>query len=111
MERFVIIVKGWKPLTIITKRSILNVAAALDPSLKLEKKAWFESSLLSLLRHSYLPTVLVLNQLGLPSPGIFFQDGSMPRISSKTELMLKTYLSVQEDSTSICAFTHIKKGS
>ena len=33
MERFVIIVNGWKPLTIITKRSILNVAAALDPSL------------------------------------------------------------------------------
>ena len=33
MERFVIIVNGWKPLTIITKRSILNVAAALDPPL------------------------------------------------------------------------------
>ena len=30
MERFVIIVKGWKPLTIITKRSILDVTAALD---------------------------------------------------------------------------------
>ena len=33
MERFVIIVSGWKPLTIITKRSILDVAAALDPPL------------------------------------------------------------------------------
>ena len=33
MECFVIIVKGWKPLTIITKHSILNVAAALDPTL------------------------------------------------------------------------------
>ena len=31
MERFVIIVNGWKPLTIITKRSILDVVAALDP--------------------------------------------------------------------------------
>ena len=29
MERFVIIVNGWKPLTIITKCSILDVAAAL----------------------------------------------------------------------------------
>ena len=29
-----IIVNGWKPLTIITKRSILDVAAVLDPSLK-----------------------------------------------------------------------------
>ena len=33
MERFVIIVNDWKPLTIITKRSILNVAAVLDPPL------------------------------------------------------------------------------
>ena len=33
MELFVIIVNGWKPLTIITKSSILDVAAALDPPL------------------------------------------------------------------------------
>ena len=31
MERFVIIVNGFQPLTIITKHSILDVAAALDP--------------------------------------------------------------------------------
>ena len=30
MERFVIIVNGWKPLTIVTKRSILDVVAALN---------------------------------------------------------------------------------
>ena len=33
MERFVIIVNGWKPLTIITKRSVLDLAAALEPLL------------------------------------------------------------------------------
>ena len=33
MERFVIIVNCWKPLTIITKRTILDVAAVLDPPL------------------------------------------------------------------------------
>ena len=33
MERFAIIVNGWKPLTIITKHSILDVAAVLDLSL------------------------------------------------------------------------------
>ena len=33
MERFVIIVNGFQPLTIITKRSILDVAAALYPPL------------------------------------------------------------------------------
>ena len=33
MERFVIIVNDFKPLTVIAKRSILDVAAALDPPL------------------------------------------------------------------------------
>ena len=33
MERFVIIVNGFQALTIITKRSILHVAAVLDPPL------------------------------------------------------------------------------
>ena len=34
MARFVIIVNGFQLLSIITKRSILNVAATLDPPLK-----------------------------------------------------------------------------
>ena len=34
-DRFVIIINSWKPLTIIAKRSILDVAAALDPPLNL----------------------------------------------------------------------------
>ena len=33
MERFVIIVNGWKPLTTVTKHSILDVATVLDPPL------------------------------------------------------------------------------
>ena len=33
MARFLIIVNGWEPLTIIAKRSILDVASALDPPL------------------------------------------------------------------------------
>ena len=33
VECFVIIVNDWKPLTIITKHSILDVVAALDPHL------------------------------------------------------------------------------
>ena len=33
MERFVIIVNGFQPLTIITKRSILDVVEVLDPPL------------------------------------------------------------------------------
>ena len=42
MEYFVIIVNGWKPLTIITKSSILDVAAVLDPPLHISKN--FDSS-------------------------------------------------------------------
>ena len=34
MERFVTIVNGFQPLTIITMRSILDVAAVLDPPLE-----------------------------------------------------------------------------
>ena len=45
MEHFVIIVNGWKPLTIITKGSILDVAAVLDPSLKRVIKLSFISSI------------------------------------------------------------------
>ena len=33
MEHFVIIVNGWKPLTVITKSSIVDVAAVSDPPL------------------------------------------------------------------------------
>ena len=37
VELFVIIVNGWKPLTIITKSSTLDVAAGLDPADILQK--------------------------------------------------------------------------
>ena len=44
MEHFVIIVNGWKPLTVITKRSILDVAATLDPPLIYTRRSqWFSS--------------------------------------------------------------------
>ena len=41
MEHFVIIFNSWKPLTVITKCSILDVVAALDPPLKIEKLEFF----------------------------------------------------------------------
>ena len=37
MKCFVIIVNGWKPLTIITKHSILDIAAVLDPPLEIHE--------------------------------------------------------------------------
>ena len=36
MEHFVMIVNSFQPLTIITKSSMLNVAAALDPPLQVK---------------------------------------------------------------------------
>ena len=41
MERFVIIVNGFQPLTIITKRSILVDAVALDPPLVIAKLIFY----------------------------------------------------------------------
>ena len=38
MERFVIIVNGFQTLTIITKRSILDVAVALDPPMRVNER-------------------------------------------------------------------------
>ena len=40
MECFVIIVNNLQPLTIMTKRSILDVAAALDPPLHIRTKSF-----------------------------------------------------------------------
>ena len=39
MESFVIIVNDWKPLTIITKNSILDVATALDSPLTISAQS------------------------------------------------------------------------
>ena len=44
MKRFVIIVNGFQPLTIIKKRSILDAAVVLDPPLNLFNQ--FESQFL-----------------------------------------------------------------
>ena len=41
MDRFVIIVNGFQPLAIITKRSILDVAAVLDPHLLPDTHMYF----------------------------------------------------------------------
>ena len=41
MEHFAIIVNGWKPLTIITKCSILDAAAVLDPPLSNQSGDFF----------------------------------------------------------------------
>ena len=41
IEQFVIIVNDWKPLTIITKRSILDAAAVLDPPMNLLSWVYF----------------------------------------------------------------------
>ena len=43
MERLVIIVNGWKPLAIITKYSILDVAVVLDPPLHM-LESYFEKA-------------------------------------------------------------------
>ena len=53
MERFVITVNGWKSFTIIAKRSILDVAAALDPPLNRFIPAVFSYEFCKIFRSTY----------------------------------------------------------
>ena len=55
IEHFVIIVNGRKQLTIITKRSILDVAAVLDPSLRIR--------IVFSLMQIYSPTILLYRRV------------------------------------------------
>ena len=61
MECFVIIVNGFQPLTIITKHSILDVAAALDPPLniiRLSVEYYFLKGVRSKVSHWFLNVLL-----------------------------------------------------
>ena len=53
MEHFVIIVNGFQPLTIITKCSILGIAAVLDPSLPLKLHQSLVNISESFVKHIY----------------------------------------------------------
>ena len=61
MERFVIIVNGFQSLTIITKSSILEVAAVLDPALVF---TWVLSKCLKI--KISLRTVAIKNEIRIP---------------------------------------------
>ena len=72
MECFAIIVNGWKPLTIITKSSILDVAAVLDPLL--QSIAFAKLILLNSIFKKYYPfseTNLVFRKIVLIIQNIF----------------------------------------
>ena len=85
MERFVIIVNGFQPLTIITKRSILDVAAALDPPLDICRKTQaLRTQLINHLKGHLKPQHIT------PQSVIFgFLD-----ISGKDRLIVNHYLSI-----------------
>ena len=53
VEIFVIIVNGWKPLTIITKSSTLDVAAVIDPTLMIMSKKKKKKKNLSFLSRTF----------------------------------------------------------
>ena len=54
MERFVIVVNGWKSLTIITQSSILDVVAALEPPLIISTNLLFQ---LTVRNFTHVPVV------------------------------------------------------
>ena len=53
IEHFVVIVSGFQPLTIITKCSILGIAAVLDPSLPLKLHQSLVNISESIVKHIY----------------------------------------------------------
>ena len=53
IEHFVVIVSGFQPLTIITKCSILGIAAVLDPSLPLKLHQSLVNISESFVKHIY----------------------------------------------------------
>ena len=61
IERFVVIVNGFQSLTIITKSSILEVAAVLDPALVF---TWVLSKCLEI--KISLRTVAIKNEIRIP---------------------------------------------
>ena len=65
MEPFVMIVNGFRPLTIITKRSISDVAAALDPPLfrAIWCGAYFKVKQLHILREYFLKAFIKENEI------------------------------------------------
>ena len=67
-----IIINRWKPLTIITKRSILDVAAVLDPPLK---PSFLISQKLCRMKHESmqcgkLSNLLSISRLNKPNPAL-----------------------------------------
>ena len=66
-EPFVIIVNGFQPLIIITKSSILDVAAFLDPSL-----------ILVLLEDTILAKLLQNQKLTIVYENEYLQEGTLP---------------------------------
>ena len=86
MEHFVIIVNGWKPLTIITKSSILDVAAVLDPPLVIVRKIHHQRTQIltmdHLNLHLHLKTHQNLQRKKCPRISIPHQ-GSLPSLQRK----------------------------
>ena len=99
MERFVIIVNGWKPLTIITKRSILDAAAVLDPPLisetKLDKSQFLiegYSRPYRIDRNCHVGGIILYVRADIPSKLLFTELLPMEGFYVETNLQKKKWL-------------------
>ena len=90
MERFVIIVNGWKPLTIITKRSILDVAAAVDPSLIPEPRFILSMKVYSVC----LIISCIKQQVGCLQPQCLYKVIQLVKITKRSSSFLQVFYKI-----------------
>ena len=90
MERFVIIANGWKPLTIITKRSILDVAAAVDPSLIPEPRFILSMKVYSVC----LIISCIKQQVGCLQPQCLYKVIQLVKITKRSSGFLQVFYKI-----------------
>ena len=95
MEWFMTIVNGWKPLTIIAKLSILDVAAALDPPL--------------ILRQGIM--MIIFHETQIDTGYLWHQGCYMKYFKKQNEILWLWFPKILQVLVLFCEYTRFQKAS
>ena len=98
MEHFVIIVNGWKLLTIITQSSILDVAVALEPPLIISTNLLFQ---LTIRNFTHVPVVTTTKERWTQILAVKLTKQSNKKYSSNFSMILEATYVASFDSDSL----------